>query len=173
MWGCLCVFVCKVIVLLIPSVLGIQVASESQVFCTPSFIELSLLVFWCTYIAKHFKRSLPSWLSNLVESMFLCIHKKNINDANFPLSFLMIIKKIVGQLFKPFFFKYCWTNWTLKWGKKTVYWLHFFNLPPLRELQQIFVLYETKVMIYWQKSGKIQKVDPISLILKANKKYWK
>ena len=29
--------------------------------------------------------------------------------------------------------------------KKTIYWLHFLNLPPLRELQQIFVLYEAKV----------------------------
>ena len=64
------------------------------------------------------------------------------------------------NLFKPFFFKYCWTNCTLKWGKKIIYWLHFLNLPPLRELQQIFVLYEAKVMIYWQKSGKNTKSWP-------------
>ena len=82
-------------------------------------------------------------------------------------------KKLKAKLFKPFFFKYCWNNWTFKWGKKTIYWLHFLNLPPLKELQQIFVLYEAKVMIYWQKKWKkIQKVDPISSILNANKKYW-
>ena len=38
--------------------------------------------------------------------------------------------------------------------KKTIYWLHFLNLPPFKELQQIFVLYEAKVMIYWQKKWK-------------------
>ena len=27
-------------------------------------------------------------------------------------------KKLKAKLFKPFFFKYCWTNWTFKWGKK-------------------------------------------------------
>ena len=32
--------------------------------------------------------------------------------------------------------------------KKIIYWLHFVNLPPLKELQQIFVLYEPKVKIY-------------------------
>ena len=41
--------------------------------------------------------------------------------------------------------------------KKTIYWLHFLNLPPLKELQQIFVLYEAKVMIYWQKKWKKYK----------------
>ena len=45
-------------------------------------------------------------------------------------------------------------------GKKTIYWLHFFNLPPLKQLQQIFVLYEAKVMIYWPKSGKNTKSWP-------------
>ena len=38
--------------------------------------------------------------------------------------------------------------------KKIIYWLHFVNLPPLKQLQQIFVLYEAKVMIYWQKNYK-------------------
>ena len=41
--------------------------------------------------------------------------------------------------------------------KKTIYWLHFLNLPPLKELQQIFVLYEAKVMIYWQQNWKKYK----------------
>ena len=54
--------------------------------------------------------------------------------------------------------------------EKTIYWLHYLNLPPLKQLQQIFVLYEAKVMIYWQKKvEKIQKVEPISSILNANK----
>ena len=66
-------------------------------------------------------------------------------------------KKLKAKVFKPFFFKYCWNNWTFKWGKKTIYWLHFLNLPPLKELQQIFVLYEAKVMIYWQKKWKKYK----------------
>ena len=58
--------------------------------------------------------------------------------------------------------------------KKTIYWLHFLNLPPFKELQQIFVLYEAKVMIYWQKKWKkYKKLTPISSILNANKKYWK
>ena len=48
----------------------------------------------------------------------------------------------------------------LNGGKKTIYWLHFLNLPPLKELQQIFVLYEAKVMIYWPKSGKNTKSWP-------------
>ena len=46
--------------------------------------------------------------------------------------------------------------------KKIIYWLHFVNLPPLKHLQQIFVLYEAKVMIYWQKSGKNTKSWTIS-----------
>ena len=75
----------------------------------------------------------------------------------------MIIKKLRGQIVQPFFFKYCWTNWTFKWRKKTIYWLHFLNLPPLKEMQQIFVLYEAKVMIYWQKSGRNTKKFTLSL----------
>ena len=53
--------------------------------------------------------------------------------------------------------------------EKTIYWLHYLNLPPLKQLQQIFVLYEAKVMIYDKKVEKIQKVEPISSILNANK----
>ena len=78
-------------------------SGESQVFCTPSFIDLSLLVFWCTYIAKHFKRSLPSWLSNLVESMSLCIYKKNYKWCSLSISFFMTIKKIEGQIVQTLF----------------------------------------------------------------------
>ena len=74
-------------------------------------------------------------------------------------------KNAKAQIVQTLFLKYCWTNWTFKWGKKkTIYWLHFLNLLPLKELQQIFVLYEAKVMIYWQKSEEIQKVYPISSI---------
>ena len=129
--------------------------------CTPSFIDLSLLVFWCTYIAKHFKQSLPSWLSNLVESMFLCIHKKNYEWCSLSISFLMIIKKNWRpNCSNPFSLNIAELIEHLNGWKKTIYWLYFLNLPPLKELQQIFVLYEAKVMIYWPKSGKNTKSWP-------------
>ena len=146
MWGCLCVSGCKGHCPLDSFSSWDPSSSESQVFCTPSFIELSLLVFWCTYIAKHFKRSLPSWLSNLVESMFLCIYKKNYKWFSLSISFLMVIKKIEGQIVKnPFSFNIAELSPHLNREKKPIYWLHFFNFSPLKELQQIFVLYEAKV----------------------------
>ena len=100
MWGCLCVSGCKGHCPLHSFSSWDTSSSESQVFCTPCFIDLSLLVFWCTYIAKHFKRSLPSWLSNLVESMFLCIHKKIIKWKKYKkltqsLQFWMQTKNII------------------------------------------------------------------------------
>ena len=158
MWGCLCVSGCKGHCPLHSFSSWDPSSSESQVFCTPSFIDLSLLVFWCTYIAKHFKRSLPSWFSNLVESMFLCIYKKIINDAHFSISFFMTIKKNWRpNCSNPFSLNIAEIIEHLNGEKKTIYWLHFLNLPPLKELQQIFVLYEAKVMIYWQKKWKKYK----------------
>ena len=73
----------------------------------------------------------------------------------------MIIKKIEGQIVKnPFSLNIAELIPHLNGEKKPIYWLHFLNLPPLKELQQIFVLYEAKVMIYWQKSGKNTKSWP-------------
>ena len=54
--------------------------------------------------------------------------------------------------------------------KKTIYWLHFLNLPPLKELQQIFVLYEAKVMIYWQQNWKKYKKLTPSLHFECKQK---
>ena len=67
------------------------------------------------------------------------------------------------NLSNPFSLKIAELIEHLNGEKKTIYWLHFLNLPPLKELQQIFVLYEAKVMIYWPKSGKNTKKLTLSL----------
>ena len=61
------------------------------------------------------------------------------------------------NLSNPFSLKIAELIEHLNGEKKTIYWLHFLNLPPLKELQQIFVLYEAKVMIYWQQNWKKYK----------------
>ena len=174
MWGCLCVSGCKGHCPLDSFSSWDPSSSESQVFCTPSFIELSLLVFWCTYIAKHFKRSLPSWLSNLVESMFLCIYKKIINDAHFSISFFMTIKKNWRpNCSNPFSLNIAEIIEHLN-GEKNYLLAPFSKFTSFKRVAaNLCIIWSESNDILTKKVEKIQKVDPISLILNANRKYWK
>ena len=174
MWGCLCVSGCKGHCPLDSFSSWDPSSSESQVFCTPSFIELSLLVFWCTYIAKHFKRSLPSWLSNLVESMFLCIHKKNYKWCSLSISFLMIIiKNWRPNCFKPFFFKYCWTNCTFKWGTKNYLLAPLFKFTSFKTVAaNLCIIWSESNDILTKKWKKYKKLNHL-FNFECKQKYWK
>ena len=57
-------------------------------------------------------------------------------------------KKLKAKLFKPFFFKYCWTNCTFKWGRKN------YLLAPLFKFTS-FKRVAANLRIIWSKSNDI------------------
>ena len=57
-------------------------------------------------------------------------------------------KKLKAKLFQPFFFKYCWTNCTFKWGRKN------YLLPPLFKFTS-FKTVAANLCIIWSESNDI------------------
>ena len=57
-------------------------------------------------------------------------------------------KKLKAKLFKPFFFKYCWTNCTFKWGRKN------YLLAPLFKFTS-FKTVAANLCIIWSESNDI------------------
>ena len=67
-------------------------------------------------------------------------------------------KKLKAKLFKPFFFKYCWTNCTFRWGRKN------YLLAPLFKFAS-FKTVAANLCIIWRESNDI--------LTKKGKKYKK
>ena len=79
-------------------------------------------------------------------------------------------KKLKAKLFKPFFFKYCSTNCTFKWGRKNYLLAPLFKFTSFKRVAaNLCIIWSKSNDILTKKTEKIQKVEPISSILNANK----
>ena len=61
---------------------------------------------------------------------------------------------------KPFFFQYCLTKSTLKWGKKNYLLAPFFKFLSFKRVAANLCIIWSESIIYWQKSGKNTKSWP-------------
>ena len=79
-------------------------------------------------------------------------------------------KKLKAKLFQPFFFKYCWTNCTFKWGTKNYLLAPLFKFTSFKTVAaNLCIIWSESNDILTKKWKKYKKVEPISSILNANK----
>ena len=70
-------------------------------------------------------------------------------------------KKLKAKLFKPFFFKYCWTNCTFKWGRKNYLLAPLFKFTSFKTLAaNLCIIWSESNDILTKKWKKYKKLNP-------------
>ena len=70
-------------------------------------------------------------------------------------------KKLKAKLFKPFFFKYCWTNCTFKWGRKNYLLAPLFKFTSFKTVAaNLCIIWTESKDILTKKWKKYKKLNP-------------
>ena len=70
-------------------------------------------------------------------------------------------KKLKAKLFKLIFFKYCWTNWTLKWGRKNYLLAPLFKFTSFKTVSaNLWIIWSESNDILTKKWKKYKKLNP-------------
>ena len=70
-------------------------------------------------------------------------------------------KKLKAKLFKPFFFKYCWTNCTFKWGRKNYLLAPLFKFTSFKTVPaNLCIIWTESKDILTKKWKKYKKLNP-------------